>query len=309
MRTSWPDPPPLFAVDELDHPGEKDSWVPRAAGHPTKSRGRRAPDASVEPLIDLDGRLIIDSAEELRMAFDDITARFRPEDGRLFTKIAVFDLETTGVNVASDRIVTAFVGVLDASGTAIESHDWLADPGIEIPAAAAAVHGISTARARAEGRDAREVVGEIVDALRGLLAAGIPVVAYNAAFDLSLLAHEARRHGIAPLEDPSPVVDPLVVDKQHDRYRRGKRTLDIVAAHYGVALDDAHDAAADAVAAGRVALAQAERYADDLPGSVADLHRAQVQWAADQAESLGQYFVKIGKIAPGETIDGSWPIR
>nr|WP_156759790.1 exonuclease domain-containing protein [Microbacterium karelineae] len=243
------------------------------------------------------------------MAFDDITAGFAPVSGRLFTRVAVFDLETTGVDVANDRIVTACVGVLDETGEVIESHDWLADPGIEIPAAAAAVHGITTERARAEGRAARQVVGEIVEALGALFAAGIPVVAYNAPFDLSMLKNEAIRHGISPIADPSPIVDPLVVDKRHDRYRRGKRTLDIVAAHYGVPLDDAHEASADAIAAGRVAIAQARRYAAELPGSVAELHEAQVAWAAEQAESLSQYFVKIGKIAPGETIDGSWPIR
>ncbi|WP_229731201.1 exonuclease domain-containing protein [Microbacterium faecale] len=244
------------------------------------------------------------------MAFDDITARFPDEAGGvLFTRVGVFDLETTGIDVANDRIVTAFVGVLDASGEVIESHSWLADPGIEIPAAAAAVHGVSTETARAEGRAAAEVVGEIIGALRTLFDTGIPVVAYNAPFDLSVLRHEAARHGLAPIANPSPVVDPLVVDKQHDRYRRGKRTLDIVAAHYGVTLEDAHDASADAIAAGRVALAQAERFGSDLPTTLAELHAAQVGWAAAQAASLGEYFVRIGRIAPGETIDGSWPIR
>ncbi|MGO3032108.1 MAG: exonuclease domain-containing protein, partial [Microbacterium gubbeenense] len=118
------------------------------------------------------------------MVFDDITAQFEPAEGRLLTNVAVFDLETTGVDVTSDRIVTAYVGVLDGAGNVVEAHDWLADPGIEIPEGAARVHGISTERARAEGRDACEVVDEIVSAVRALLAAGIPVVAYNAAFDL-----------------------------------------------------------------------------------------------------------------------------
>lgn len=309
MKTSWPDPPPLFAVEDLDHPGEKDSWVPRRPRQQAAAR-RRSSAEPHEALIDVDGRLMMDSPEELRMAFDDITARFPDEgSGALFTRVGVFDLETTGIDVANDRIVTAFVGVLDASGEVIESHSWLADPGIEIPAAAAAVHGVSTETARAEGRPAAEVVGEIIDALRTLFDAGIPVVAYNAPFDLSVLRHEATRHGFAPIANPSPVVDPLVVDKQHDRYRRGKRTLDIVAAHYGVTLEDAHDASADAIAAGRVALAQAERFATDLPTTLAELHAAQAGWAAEQAASLGEYFVRIGRIAPGETIDGSWPIR
>lgn len=61
--------------------------------------------------------------------------------------LAVFDLETTGVDVTSARIVTAFVGVLSVDGTLISSRSWLADPGVEIPAGAAAIHGITTERA------------------------------------------------------------------------------------------------------------------------------------------------------------------
>ena len=224
-------------------------------------------------------------------------------------RVGVFDLETTGVDVAADRIVTAHVGVLDEFGTVIRRADWLADPGVEIPAGAAAIHGITTERARAEGRPAAEVVAEIVAALRALFDAGVPVVAYNASYDFSLLAHEADRHGIEALRDPGPVIDPLVLDKAFDRYRRGKRTLDVVAAHYDVALDDAHEASADAIAAGRVAQAIAERFADRLPAEADALHEAQIGWARSQAESLTEYFVRIGRIDPGTTLDGSWPVR
>lgn len=223
--------------------------------------------------------------------------------------VGVFDLETTGVDVAHDRIVTAHVGVLDATGTVIRAQDWLADPGIEIPDGAAAVHGISTAHARAHGRPAAEVVAEVVAAVRDVFAAGIPVVAYNAPYDFSLLKHEAIRHGVEPILAPSPVIDPLVVDKRFDRYRPGKRTLSVVAQHYAVVLDGAHEASADAVAAGRVALALAERFADWLPPSVDELHTRQIGWARAQAESLTEYFVSIGRIDPADPVDGSWPIR
>lgn len=188
--------------------------------------------------------------------------------------IGVFDLETTGIDVTSDRIVTAHVGLLDADGGVVRARGWLADPGVEIPAGATAVHGITTERARAEGRPAAAVVAEIVEALRALLDAGIPVVAYNAPYDFSLLKYEALRHGVAPILDPAPVIDPLVVDKTYDRYRRGKRTLEVVAAHYAVTLEGAHDAAADAIAAGRVAQALAGRYA--LPPTVQELHAQQI---------------------------------
>ncbi|MFT4230788.1 MAG: 3'-5' exonuclease [Microbacterium sp.] len=223
--------------------------------------------------------------------------------------VGVFDLETTGVDVARDRIVTAHVGVLDAAGTVLQARDWLADPGVEIPEGATAVHGVTTERARAQGRSAAEVVGEVVAALRDLFDAGIPVVAYNAPYDFSLLKHEALRHGVAPITAPSPVIDPLVVDKRYDRYRRGKRTLSVVAEHYAVRLDGAHEASADAIAAGRVAQALAERFAPWLPPTVEELHTRQIAWARAQAESLTEYFVRIGRIDPDDPVDGSWPIR
>lgn len=219
--------------------------------------------------------------------------------------LGVFDLETTGVDVRSDRIVTAHVGVLDASGAVIDARTWLADPGVEIPDGATAVHGITTERARAEGRPAAEVVAEVTATLRDLFAAGIPVVAYNAPFDFSLLKYEGIRHGVEPIAAPSPVIDPLVVDKTYDRYRRGKRTLEVVAAHYAVPLEGAHDAAADAIAAGRVAQAIAARFTLEL--SADELHAQQIGWARAQAESLGEYFVRIGRL--DAEVDGSWPIR
>jgi DNA polymerase-3 subunit epsilon len=223
--------------------------------------------------------------------------------------IGVFDLETTGVDVSADRIVTAHVGLLDATGSVILARDWIADPGVEIPASAAAIHGVTTEQARAVGEPASDVVEQIVDVLRSLLDAGIPVVAYNAAYDFSLLAAEAQRHGVPPLRDPSPVIDPLIIDKTYDRYRRGKRTLAAVAAHYAVRLEDAHQASADAVAAGRVAQALAERFAGLMPPRVEELHTRQIAWARAQAASLTEYLIRIGRLDPEQTLDGGWPIR
>ncbi|GAA1695784.1 3'-5' exonuclease [Microcella alkalica] len=222
-------------------------------------------------------------------------------------RLAVFDLETTGVDVTTSRIVTAHIGVIGPEGEQLESWSWLADPGVEIPAGATAVHGITTERARAEGRPAREVVAEIADALRALLARPLPLVVYNAAYDLSLLEHEALRHGVEPLASPAPVVDPLVIDKAVDRYRRGKRTLEAAAAHYGVALTGAHDAAADAIAAGRVAQALARKHEAALPDDIAALHGAQVSWHDQQCDSFEDYMRR--ERDHRFTADRGWPVR
>ncbi len=223
-------------------------------------------------------------------------------------QLGVFDLETTGVDVDTARIVSACIAILDPDGSVVARWDWLADPGIEIPAGASAVHGITTERARSLGRNARDVVGEITQSLRVLTALGVPLVVYNAPYDLTLLDRECRRYALEPLTVPSPVIDPLVLDKVVDKYRKGKRTLEVTAGHYNVELDDAHDAGADAIAAGRVALALGAAYPDQLDVPLAQLHDSQVTWYAEQAASFADYIRRV-KGDQDFVADTEWPIR
>lgn len=223
-------------------------------------------------------------------------------------RLGVFDLETTGVDVDTSRIVSACIAVLDDAGRVVSRWDWLADPGIEIPEGASAVHGITTERARAEGRPATIVVAEIAQTLRVLFDSRIPVTVYNAPYDLTLLDRECRRHGLDALDDVMPVIDPLVIDKAIDRYRKGKRTLEVTAELYEVLLDEAHDAGADAIAAGRVALALLRRYPDDLDIELADLHGRQEVWHAEQAASFQEY-LRSKRGDDSYVADPSWPVK
>ncbi|MFF7181159.1 exonuclease domain-containing protein [Streptomyces sp. NPDC008121] len=223
-----------------------------------------------------------------------------------------FDLETTGTEPLEARIVTAsVVGV--HGGRVVRQRDWLADPGIRIPAQASAIHGISSERAAAEGRPVREVADEIAETLTGYWARGVPVVAYNAAFDLTLLSAELRRHGLPSLGDrlggaaTGPVIDPYTIDRAVDRYRRGKRTLEAVCGEYGVVLEAAHQAAADALAAVRVAIAIADRHASVAALSPAELHERQIDWYRAWAEDFQTFLRRKG--TPDATVDPSWPLR
>ncbi|MDM4763144.1 exonuclease domain-containing protein [Galbitalea sp. SE-J8] len=220
--------------------------------------------------------------------------------------LAVFDLETTGIDTESARIVSAHVGVIGPDGDVLERREWLADPGVEIPEGAAAVHGISTERARAEGRPSGQVVVEILDALADVLDRGLPVAIYNAPYDLTLLDREARRHGVLPLDGPAPIVDPLIIDKTFDRYRPGKRTLTATAALYRVELLDAHDAGADAVAAGRVAQALARAFPEQLAMTALELHERQVRWAYASSRSFEDYRRRTD---PEFTTRHTWPLH
>ncbi len=217
-----------------------------------------------------------------------------------------FDLETTGTDPETARIVTACVA-LDRAAAGDDIKTWLSDVGgAEIPAEAAAVHGITTERAQAEGMPAARAVAEIS---LDLYAFGgyMPVVIYNAPYDLTVLDREIRRHTLRIAEAPPGlvVIDPLVLDKHLDRYRRGSRKLSATAAHYGVRLDDAHDAAADTLAAVGVARKLAQRYPEIAVMTPAELHELQVKAKADQAASFQDYLRRKGST---EVIDPSWPV-
>lgn len=223
-------------------------------------------------------------------------------------RIAVFDTETTGLDLKTSRIVTASVVELDLDGNVVvDRAEWFANPEIEIPKVASDVHGITTEMAVADGRNYKEVVAEILDALRDCFQRGVPVVAYNAPYDFTILMHQAIALGLDPITEPMPVIDPLVVDKTYDRYRSGKRKLEIVAKHYSVALDDAHNSKADAIAAGRVALAVMKAHAEKLPQTAAEFHASQIEWARVIDEGFTKWMREnVDKdfvAAPG------WPIK
>ncbi|GAB3482619.1 exonuclease domain-containing protein [Nocardiopsis coralliicola] len=223
--------------------------------------------------------------------------------------MAAFDLETTGVDVETDRVVTAAVIRIDPATGDTRTRTWLADPGVEIPAEATAVHGISTEQARAEGRPADEVVREIGAELAELTDKEIPIVAFNAAFDLTLIDREMARHGDSTdFGGRMRVVDPMVLDRQVDRYRRGSRTLVDVCAHYEIRLapGEAHGCEADALAAARLAWRLGSTRPELAAMTADDLHQAQRLWRSEQAASFEAYLRRSKD--PGAVIERAWPL-
>jgi DNA polymerase-3 subunit epsilon len=106
---------------------------------------------------------------------------------------------------------------------------------------------------------------------------------------------------------PLLVVDPRVLDKHLDRYRKGRRTLTDLCAHYGVVLNGAHDAAADATAAMLLVRAIGSRFEERLAAlTPAELHLRQAVWHAAQARGLQQWFNRSGSPEP---VDTAWPVR
>lgn len=226
------------------------------------------------------------------------------------TRVRVFDLETTGIDVETARIVTGFIGdVVDngKGGVTVENDmDLLVNPGVEIPARATEVHGITTEHAAAHGIDPGVAATLLAASIAEAIGAGIPMVVFNAPYDFTLLDRELRRNGHAPLNmDGALVIDPFVLDKTFDKYRKGKRTLEAMTKHYGIRLDDAHTARADAVATGHLALLLARHPL--FQGRPLDgMTKLQADWYASQAWDFQQYKRRTEPdfVAPQE-----WPMR
>ncbi|MDN5687345.1 MAG: DNA polymerase III subunit epsilon [Brachybacterium sp.] len=223
-----------------------------------------------------------------------------------------FDTETTGTNVASDRIVT--VALVHSVGPGRENETvatWLIDPEVDIPEPAQRVHGISTEHARVHGMKAAEALEEVVTMIADALNQDVPLVAFNGSFDLAILENELTRLGLPTLaarlgHDIAPVIDPLVVDRGVDRYRKGKRTLTDLIAHYGCEQDGRlHTADVDVSATLDVLRALVLAHPKLAGSALPDLHREQIAWHRSWAENFNQFLQKKGKTPDVST---TWPL-
>lgn len=169
-----------------------------------------------------------------------------------------FDLETTSANPKEAKIVTS--ALVTIAGSSSDAKEYLADPGVEIPQAAIDVHGITNEKARAEGQPHDEVLQITVDAIQKAWKDGHTLVVFNANYDLTIL--HTLTDGAFTVD--GPVFDPFVIDKIKDPYRKGKRNLGALSEHYGVRLDNAHEATSDALAAARIAWKQVRQLWPEL---------------------------------------------
>ena len=223
-------------------------------------------------------------------------------------ELLAFDLETTGIDRFEDVPVSyALVTVRD--GEVVDEDASLVDPGRAIPPQASAVHGITTERAHQEGMSLGVAVRRIADALLDASKQGVPIVGMKLDYDLTMLDSCYRRETGRGLSDDGfcgPVLDALVIDRHVDRYRRGKRTLRDLCAHYGVVIEHAHDASADAKAAADVVRALCERYPELRTLSPRELHVAQQGWHQEWTVSFAEW--RLSKGLRFEPYDGGWPI-
>ena len=179
---------------------------------------------------------------------------------KLEKPIVFFDLETTGVNIATDRIVEISILKVFPNGNK-ESKTWLVNPEVEIPKEAAEIHGITNEKVVTEPTF-KELAPEVSKMIEGCDLAG-----FNSnRFDIPLLAEELMRAGI-----DFDMNDRKAVDVQTIFHKKEQRTLSAGYQFYcGKELEGAHGAEADTNATYEILLAQIEKY-DDLENDVKSL--------------------------------------
>jgi len=160
-----------------------------------------------------------------------------PETPLARLPVAVLDGETTGLAVDSDRLVS--LAAIRLQGARLYRHlslDLLVNPGVPIPRAATAVHGISNRMVEGAG-DA----GRALRAVAGFVE-GCVVVGHNIGFDLALLAAEASRAGLAwsmpaalDTGHLAAALDPALTDLN----------LETLAARYAIEVEGRHTALGD----------------------------------------------------------------
>jgi DNA polymerase-3 subunit epsilon len=214
-----------------------------------------------------------------------------------------FDTETTGTSPDSDRIVTA-AAVHFREGQPIASRSWLLRVDVPIPPRATEVHGITDEMSQGQGIDQATALAEIQSFLT---SSGVALIAFNSSFDVAMLEANLARHGLPALRDTSlrpPVICPYVLDKQFNKYVRGKnqRRLMPTIERYGLSFDEAnwHGAEADATITGQLFLAQFDAY-EAMRGLSAEQLSEQVDTWREQQDAEFHAWLAAKRAEEGTT--------
>jgi len=166
--------------------------------------------------------------------------------------IIFFDLETTGINIAADRIVEISYLKVDQNGNET-SKTLRVNPGIPIPEKVIAIHGITNEDVK-DAPTFNEIAKSLAREFEGCDLAG-----YNSVkFDIPLLAEEFLRAGVDVDLKRKKFIDVQVIFMKME-----PRTLSAAYKFFvNKDLDNAHSAEADTCATFEVLQAQLDRYSN-----------------------------------------------
>lgn len=179
-----------------------------------------------------------------------------------------FDTETTGLSFQDDRIFE--IGLVSfENGVAVDNWGPMVDPIKALSKESLEKTGVTDDDLK--GKPVFASIGpEIVDRMAGKIVVGYNILG----FDLPMLEAELRRNGLAMPEFAA--VDALVFAR--GLVKSGRHTLSDMVRHFGITMETAHRATADAEATVKLLLAMAPQ----LPPDLDDLIRLQSQWREEQ---------------------------
>lgn len=185
----------------------------------------------------------------------------------LANPIVFFDLETTGINVAKDRIVEISVLKVFPNGKE-EQKTMRVNPEMHIPEESSKIHGIYDEDIK-DSPTFKIIAKELARYIEGCDLGG-----YNSnRFDIPLLAEEFLR-----AEIDFDMSRRKFVDVQTIFHKMEQRTLSAAYRFYcEKSLEDAHTAAADTVATYEVLKAQLDHYGDKLENNIDFLSKFSTQ--------------------------------
>jgi len=220
-------------------------------------------------------------------------------------KYFVFDVESGGIDVFEDRVVQFFGATADRDGNLIDTWEIFINPGVDIAQGAIDVHGFTNEFLRDNGAQPADAFEDI----RALFLKHrhLGIVAFNMNYDLSILDSEMKRHNVTEtfgswFSENAALIDGLVIDRAKDKYRKGKRTLESQARHYGVPFDsdEAHDARYDVEKTAQVTSRIVGKYGTPTT-------KQQSQWYQAWADNFEQYKRETDRNFKMDNKD--WPLR
>lgn len=199
--------------------------------------------------------------------------------------LAVIDLETTGTDVETDRIVSIAIVKINTDGSVEEGREWLINPEIAIPPAASKVHGITDEMVK-DKPTFKNLSNTILGELKNCDISGFNVEK----FDLPLLTNEFKRAGFSDF-----VSDVAIIDVMKIYHKNESRDLSAAVKYYlNRSFDDAHSAIHDARATAEILIKQVERYS--LPQDTKGLHDYCHEVPENYVDPDGKLIMQDGEI-------------
>lgn len=200
----------------------------------------------------------------------------------------VFDTETTGLDFQNDHIIQLAISVFHDRMN-IWNFNWYSNTPRRSHPDAFKTHQISDEWRWEYGVSPQEIVNHVTPLFARMRERGLPILAFNAPFDFSMLRAEYARQSRNFSTDNLFVIDPIVIDRHYQKnipvFQAPWMRLSYMAARYGISPPN-HNAEQDAICTGKVAMAQSLSYPYIRKNSPKQLHQTQQVWFAEWVDKV-----------------------